>query len=121
MENPPDLIVAVTSDDQHPDKKKLFVDHMCKQDDQQTDDLVANLRSEKFALECELQQLRARLAVRNENEFVEQSHLLQQRFQEEIQAVLSHHTEVVHRTASDLSALVTDVLRKSIEDIESLR
>jgi hypothetical protein len=121
MENPPDLIVATTSDDQYHDKKKVFVGNICQEQDKQHDDRLANLQSDKYALECELRQLRAQRAVPNDNEFDEQSCLLQQRFHDEIQYVISRHTELVQLAATDLTTYVTDVLRKSINDIESLR
>jgi hypothetical protein len=121
MENPPDLIVAATSDDQYYDKKKVFVENICQEQDKQHHDLLANLLSDKYALECELRQLRAERAAHNDNEFDEQSRLLQHRFRDELQFVISRHTELVQHAASDLTAYVTDVLRKSIKDIESLR
>jgi len=122
MENPPDLIVVVTSDDQYHDKKKVFVENICQEQDEQHDELLANLQSDKYALECELQHLRtSRVVHNNSDEFKEQSHLLQQRFHDEIRSVISHHTELVQHAANDLTAYVTDVLTKSIEDIESLR
>ncbi|CAF0840066.1 unnamed protein product [Adineta steineri] len=123
MENPPDLIVATTLDDQCQDKKKIIVENIC----QQHDDIIANLRSEKYLLQCEIQQLRTQLLVRNNtnntinNEFDEQAHLLQQRFHDEIQSVIYHHTELVQHVTNDLSNYVTQILKKSIENIESLR
>jgi hypothetical protein len=122
MENPPDLIVVVTSDDQYHDKKKAFVENICQEQGEQHDELLANLQSDKYALECELQQLRtSRVVHNNSDEFKEQSHLLQQRFHDEIQSIISRHTELVRYAANDLTAYITDVLRKSIDDIESLR
>ncbi|CAF4960199.1 unnamed protein product, partial [Rotaria magnacalcarata] len=79
------------------------------------------LQLDKYMLECQLQQLRAQIAARNNIEFAEQSRLLQQRFQEEIQSVALHHAELVQGITTDLSAYVTNILQKSIEDIESLR
>ncbi|CAF0880539.1 unnamed protein product [Adineta steineri] len=123
MENPPDLIVATTLDDQCQDKKKIIVENIC----QQHDDIIANLRSEKYLLQCEIQQLRTQLLVRNNNnntinnEFDEQAHLLQQRFHDEIQSVIYHHSELVQHVTNDLSNYVTQILKKSIENIESLR
>ena len=121
MENPPDLIVAATSDEQSQDKKKVFVENVCQEQGKQHDEYLTSLQSDKYALECELQQLRAQLAVRSTNEFDEQSRLLQQRFHDEIQSFNYHHTELVRQASCNLSAYVTDVLRRSIEDIESLR
>jgi hypothetical protein len=121
MENPPDLIVAATSDDQHYDKKKAFVQSISHEQNKQHDELLANLQSDKYALECELQQLRTQRTVHNNNEYDDQSCLLQQRFHDEIQSVVYHHTTLVQHAANDLTAYVTDVLRKSIADIESLR
>jgi hypothetical protein len=119
MENPPDLIVVGTSDDQCQDKKKIFVENIRQE---QHDEFLAKLQSDKYALECELQQIRAQLAARNNNnEFDEQSRLLQQRFYNDIQSVNYRHTELLRSVTNDLSAYVTDVLRKSIENIESLR
>jgi hypothetical protein len=119
MENPPDLIVVFTSDDQQQEKKKVFIENTCQE--QQHQELLENLRADKYALNCEIQQLRAQLAARNNNDFNEQSSLLQQRFQDEIQSVISHHTKLVQHADSNLSGYVTEVLRKSIEDVESLR
>jgi hypothetical protein len=121
MENPPDLIVAATSDDQYQDKKKVFVENNRQEQDKQHDELLTNLQSDKYALECELEHLRTQLAVRNNNEFDEQARLLQQRFHDEIQSVIYRHTELVQHASRNLSVYVTNVLRKSIEDIESLR
>ncbi|UJR38215.1 hypothetical protein I4U23_030888 [Adineta vaga] len=114
MENPPDLIVAVKVDDQCQDKKKLSHEH---------DEVIGHLRIEKYALECELQQLRNQLSERHKihNEFDDQSHLLQQRFHEEIQSVIYQHKQLVQHVVNDLSIYVTNVLQKSIENIESLR
>jgi hypothetical protein len=121
MENPPDLIVAVSSDDQYQDKKKVLAENICQEQNKQHDEVLSNLQSDKYALECEILQLRTQLAVRNKNEFDEQSRLLQQRFHDEIQSIIYHHTELIQHASHDLSVYVTDVLRKSIEDIESLR
>jgi hypothetical protein len=104
MENPPDLIVAVTSDDQFHDKKKLF--------NQEHDELLTNLQSDKYAFQRSTQ---------NDNEFNEQSYLLKQRFHDEIRSVIDQQTELIHQAANNLTVHVTDVLRKSIDDIESLR
>ncbi|CAF1012179.1 unnamed protein product [Rotaria sordida] len=121
MENPPDLIVVITSDEQYQDKKKLIVENINQEQDKQHDELLVNLQSDKHALECQLEQLRTQLIIRNNYEFDEQSYLLQQRFQDEIQSIIHRHTELIHHTTNDLSAYVTNVLRKSIENIESLR
>ena len=120
MENPPDLLVAFASDDQCQDKKRLLSESNC----QHHDEVIAGLRADKHALQRELQQLRAELAERHHssnNEFDDQSRLLQQRFHEEIHAVVDHHDQLVQQVTRDLSAYVTQVLRKSIENIESLR
>jgi hypothetical protein len=118
MENPPDLLVAFTSDEQCHDKKRLLSESDC----QHHDTVIAGLREDKQALQRELQQLRAELAERNFNgEFEDQSRLLQQRFHEEIHSVIHHHDQLVQQVNSDLSAYVTQVLRRSIENIESLR
>ncbi len=112
MENPPDLIVAVTSDDQFHDKKKVFVENLCQEQDDQ---------SNKYALECQFQQLRTQRSIHNNDEFNEQSYLLKQRFHDEIQSIIHHQTELVQHAANNLTVHVTDVLEKSINDIESLR
>lgn len=120
MDNPPDLIVvaaAATSDDQFHEKKKVFAENLS----QEHEELVANLQSDKNALECELQQLRIQQAAHGNDEFNEQLHLLKQRFHEEIQTVHQRQTELVQHAANDLTVHVADVLRKSIDDIESLR
>jgi hypothetical protein len=109
MENPPDLIVVVTSDDQCHDKKKVF--------NQKHDELLVNLQSDKYAL----QQLQSQRSIDNNNEFNEQSYLLKQRFHDEIQSVIDHQTELIQQADNNLNVHVTDVLRKSIHDIESLR
>ncbi|CAF2428190.1 unnamed protein product [Rotaria sp. Silwood2] len=121
MENPPDLIVVIASDEQYQDKKKLIIENINQERDKQCDELIENLQSDKYALEYQLERLRAQLTVRNNYEFDEQSRLLQQRFQDEIQSIIHRHTELVQHTINDLSGYVTNVLRKSIEDIESLR
>lgn len=121
MENPPDLIVVIGSDEQNQEKKKLFIENANDEQDKEKDELIAMLRLEKYALECQVQQLRNQLAMRNNSEFVEQSRLLQKRFQDEIQSTIHQHTELVEHTTNELSAYITKVLQRSIEDIESLR
>ncbi|CAF4522761.1 unnamed protein product [Rotaria sp. Silwood1] len=120
MENPPDLIVVTASDEQYQDKQKLIVENINQEQDKQHDESIANLQSDKYALECQVKRLQAQLTVRNNYEFDEQSRLLQQRFQDEIQSIIHHHTELVQHTTNELSAYITNVLRKSMEDIESL-
>ena len=113
MENPPDLIVTP-----HHEKKKLvFNEEPVKSDDEQ----LAKLQLDNYALECEIQQLRSQLAQRNTTEFHEQSRLLRQRFHDELQSIMSDHLTFIEQTSIDLSTHLTDVLRKSLESIESLR
>ncbi|CAM4793395.1 unnamed protein product [Rotaria magnacalcarata] len=121
MENPPDLIVVVAPEEQNKNKSKLLVETINEQKDKQQNELITKLQLDKYMLECQLQQLRAQIAARNNIEFAEQSRLLQQRFQDEIQSVALHHAELVQGITTDLSAYVTNILQKSIEDIESLR
>jgi len=120
MENPPDLIVAVKSDDLFPEKKKIFDDNLSPEQ------LLASLQSDKYALECELQQLRAQQAMHHRlnsttDEFNDQSRLVQQRFQDEIQYMIYRQREIVQQATTDLTMYIQNILRKSLEDIESLR
>ena len=101
MENPPDLIVAVTSDDQYYDKRKV------------TDELLSNFQSNKSSIQQSINN--------DNNEFNEQSYLLKQRFHDEIQSIIDQQTELVQQAADNLTVHITDVLRKNIHDIESLR
>jgi hypothetical protein len=104
MENPPDLIVAVPSDEQYHDRRKV------------TNELLSNFQSDKSAVQLRIQQ-----SINNDNEFNEQSYLLKQRFHDEIQSLIDQQTELVQQAADNLTVHITDVLRKSIHDIESLR
>ena len=113
MDNPPDLIVAP----QHEKKKVFLTEELI----QPAEDRLAKLQLDNYALECEIQQLRSQLAQRNSTEFHEQSRLLQQRFYDELQSIMSDHLLFIEQTSAQLSAHLTDVLRKSIESIESLR
>jgi len=120
MENPPDLIVAVKSDDLFLEKKKIFDDNLSPEQ------LLASLQSDKYALECELQQLRAQQAMHHRlnsttDEFNDQSRLVQQRFQDEIQYMIYRQREIVQQATTDLTMYIQNILRKSLEDIESLR
>jgi len=120
MENPPDLIVAVKSDDLFLEKKKIFDDNLFPEQ------LLASLQSDKYALECELQQLRAQQAMHHRlnsttDEFNDQSRLVQQRFQDEIQYMIYRQREIVQQATTDLTMYIQNILRKSLEDIESLR
>ena len=121
MENPPDLIVVITSEDHDHDKKKIFIEKNCQEESQQYDESLSDIQSNKCPLEYQVRQLRSQSAFSDNNEFDEQSCLLRQRFQNEIQCAIEHHTGLVQDAACDLSTSVTNVLRKSIENIESLR
>lgn len=126
MENPPDLIVAVKSDDSFAEKRKFFDENLSREQNQERDELLASLQSDKYALECELQQLRAQQAMQhrrnsNSDEFYDQSRLVQQRFQDEIQYVIYRQKELVQQTTADLTIYINNILQKTIEDIESLR
>lgn len=121
MENPPDLIVAVRSDEQHYDKKKILVGTNYSKENEDQDNFLANLQSDKYALECEIRQLKAQQSINHNNEFDDQSNLLKQRFYDEIQYTISRHNQLVQHTTNDLTSHVTNVVRKSIDDIESLR
>ncbi|CAF1128255.1 unnamed protein product [Adineta ricciae] len=112
MENPPDLLVAFTSDDSCQDKKKLV-----------DDEVIDYLHVEKKALEYEVQQLRKQINERRQtnNEFDDQAYLLQQRVHEEIQTVIHQHKQLIQQVTNDLSIYVTNMLQKRVENIESLR
>lgn len=92
MQNPPDLIVAFTADDQQHEKKKIS--------------------SEKINIEPTIQQ---------SNEFTEQLSLLKQRFHEQIQSIDHQQTQLIQQTTIELNQQMKNILRKNIDDIESLR
>ena len=121
MKNPPDLIVTITSEDHDYNKKKMFTEKNYQEESKQYDELLCNIQSNKCPLEYQLRQLRNQTALSHNNEFDEQSCLLRQRFQDEIQSAIDHHTGLVQEAACNLSISMTNVLRKSIEDIDSLR
>ncbi|CAF4632068.1 unnamed protein product, partial [Rotaria magnacalcarata] len=75
MENPPDLIVVVAPEEQNKNKSKLLVETINEQKDKQQNELITKLQLDKYMLECQLQQLRAQIAARNNIEFAEQSRL----------------------------------------------
>ncbi len=85
--------------------------------EKQYEQLLANLQSGQV----ERQQLPNQQVRHYHSEFDEQSLLLQQRFHDDIQAIISRHSQLVQHAASNLNSHVTDVLQESVDNIESLR
>lgn len=92
MENPPDLIVVLTPDDQQHEKKKLSSENVDREQ-----------------------------SIEHTNEFSEQLCLLKQRFHEQIQSIDHQQTELIQQLTVDLNEHLNKILQKSIDDIESLR
>ena len=121
VENPPDLIVAVPSDDQHPEKKRLLIQVTPSSPDEKISDSLSQLKLENKFLQCEIQRLRNQQRPNLNDDYHEQSCLLQHRFHEEIQSILIHQEFLSEQIAEKIEVYVKDVVRKSIDSIQSLR